>query len=227
MTHLVVLSGGMDSATALYWALARTRDVKAISFDYGQRHRTELDYAAKLAAHADVPHQIFPVGISALAPTSSLTNPDIEVPHGHYEEESMKATVVPNRNMTFISLAVASAMAMGGGKVVVGVHDGDHAVYADCRREFINSMRTSIDLATEGAVELVAPFVDISKADIATTGGDLGVPYELTWSCYEGGDIHCGRCGTCVERAEALALAGVDDPTEYADPDFWKETTNG
>jgi 7-cyano-7-deazaguanine synthase len=218
---VVVLSGGMDSATALYQAKADGFDVYAISFDYGQRHKKELDYARELALKAKVVehHIVNLTNITELISNSSLTNESIEVPEGHYAAENMKLTVVPNRNMIMYSVAIGYAVNIKAKAIYVGVHSGDHAIYPDCRPEFIDFLDKIAKSANEGFIEedfqVKAPFVFKSKADIARIGTELGVPYELTWSCYKGGDKHCGKCGTCVERKEAFELAGITDPTEY------------
>ena len=220
MRSLVVVSGGMDSATALWWAIDSGRDVpEVVSFDYGQRHRRELQSAAELAAACRIPHLVVDVPLAQLAPGSALTG-DIEVPHGHYSAETMTATVVPNRNMTFIALATARAAQLGCEEVVVGVHAGDHPIYPDCRPEFIDAISAATQLAV--GVKVTAPFVHMLKSEICEAGDLLGVPWAETWSCYEGGAQHCGKCGTCVERAEAFADAGVHDPTVYTDPEYWK-----
>jgi 7-cyano-7-deazaguanine synthase len=144
---------------------------------------------------------------------------DIEVPHGHYAAPSMAITIVPNRNAIMLSVAYGAAVADEAEIVAIGVHAGDHFIYPDCRAPFIESYDAMQRLAVEGCghpdLRLYAPFVEESKADIVRLGAGLGVPFELTWSCYEGGEIHCGQCGTCVERKEAFALANVPDPTEY------------
>lgn len=221
MKSIVVVSGGMDSAAALWWAIDSGRVVpEVVSFDYGQRHRRELQSAAELASSVRLPHLVVDVPLGALAPSSALTG-DIDVPHGHYSADTMTATVVPNRNMTFIALAAARAAQLGCEEVVVGVHAGDHPIYPDCRPEFIDAVSQATELAV--GVTVNAPFVHMTKADIAKAGDVLGVPWAETWSCYEGGTVHCGRCGTCVERAEAFAEAGVDDPTAYQDPTYWKQ----
>ena len=189
-----------------------------LSIDYGQRHRCELQRAAAICAAIDVPHQT--ADLSAIRPLlagSSLTSPEIEVAEGHYTEENMKTTVVPNRNMILLALATGHALSIKADQIAYAAHSGDHAIYPDCRNEFADAMAEAIRLCDWNQVELNRPFVDWTKADIARRGAALGVPFEQTWSCYKGGELHCGRCGTCIERREAFDLAGIDDPTPYAD----------
>lgn len=218
---VVVFSGGMDSTTLLWQTKKRHDAVRALSFDYGQRHKVELEYAKRLAKTADVPWDL--IDMSSLAKHlkgSSQTDIAMEVPHGHYTDESMKLTVVPNRNMIMLAAAVGYAIGHGYGKVCFAAHSGDHDIYPDCREKFVHVLRHAIVLATEWTpVKLWAPFVHMTKAQICAEGAALGVPFELTWSCYEGDDMrgHCGKCGTCVERIEAFKLAGVPDPTKYQD----------
>ncbi len=198
---------------------------RLVSFDYGQRHRKELDYAALCAERLDVPHDIIDLrGIGAALTGSALTD-DIDVPDGHYAEESMRITVVPNRNAIMLSVAFGVAAARGDQAVATAVHGGDHFIYPDCRPAFTESFEAMQKAALDGYAEvsLFTPFVHRTKADIVTEGARCGTPFELTWSCYKGGETHCGRCGTCVERREAFHLAGVADPTPYEDPDFWVE----
>jgi 7-cyano-7-deazaguanine synthase len=149
---------------------------------------------------------------------SSQSDPNIAVPHGHYTDESMKQTVVPNRNMLMLSVAVAWAISVKADSVCYGAHAGDRAIYPDCREEFASAFNTAALLADWHQVSLSRPFVDMSKAEIVTLGRTLEVPFGQTWSCYEGGEKHCGLCGTCVERAEAFREAAVEDPTEYESP---------
>jgi 7-cyano-7-deazaguanine synthase len=209
---LVVFSGGMDSATLLLKACQEFERVEAISFNYNQRHRKELQYAVGFCEEYCIPHQI--VALPAeLFVGSSQTSQNIAVPHGHYTEESMKVTVVPNRNMVMLSFAVAHAVDALD-EVWMGMHAGDHAIYPDCRPPFVTAMGWAIEVATENKVCFWAPFITKTKREIALIGQALQVPWNLTWSCYEGGDIHCGLCGTCVERKEALS--GFD-PTIYKD----------
>lgn len=216
---VVVLSGGMDSATALYQAKADSFDLYAISFDYGQRHKKELDYARKIARVAEVKehHIIDLTNITNLISNSALTSKDVDVPEGHYAQENMKTTVVPNRNMIMASIAIGYAVNIKAERVYLGVHTGDHAIYPDCRPQFIKALDLCGYLANEGfgKVEIKAPFIHMTKAEIVKLGNTLKVPYELTYSCYKGGENHCGRCGTCTERREAFKLAGVNDPTQY------------
>ena len=158
-----------------------------------------------------------------------LETDDVAVPDGHYAEETMKITVVPNRNAIMLTIAFGLAAAQGAEAVAVAVHGGDHFIYPDCRPGFIDSFQVMQDHALDGYanVRLQAPFVTISKADIVAEGARHGTPFADTWSCYKGGAHHCGRCGTCVERREAFHLAGVADPTVYEDPDFWRHATGG
>lgn len=223
---VVLLSGGMDS-TALAASVAESGTPwHAVSVDYGQRHRRELDSARAVAEHYGVPHTV--IDLSALTQLvfggSALTGAG-EVPEGHYAAETMAATVVPNRNAIFLNLAVGYAVAHGCDTVLTAVHAGDHPIYADCRPEFIDAANAAAQAGTDNLVSIEAPFVRIGKDDIAAIGEHCRAPFVLTWSCYAGGETHCGRCGTCVERAEAFHLAGVPDPTEYADPTFWRTAT--
>jgi 7-cyano-7-deazaguanine synthase len=222
---LVVLSGGMDSTTLAYLA-ATEGPVVAVSFDYGQRHRIELEYAATTAREIGAEHVVVPMAWLApmIAGRSALVTDDVPVPEGHYAADTMAATVVPNRNAIMLNVAAGIAIARGMDRVGTGVHAGDHFVYPDCRPEFIALTNEALRVGNAGfAVEdfhLWAPFVNISKTDIAILGDELSVRWLDTWSCYVGGDAHCGKCGTCVERREAFRDAGVDDPTFYNDPDF-------
>lgn len=226
---VVIVSGGMDSVTLAHWVQANiTHEVHGLSFDYGQRHKKELGYATRLVnTRILTTHQVVDLSnVNALVSASSLTNPDIDIPDGHYAEETMKATVVPNRNMVMLSLAIGYAVTIkASAGVWFGVHGGDHFIYPDCRPDFIRYLNNAAYFGNEGFVNWVAdvvtaPFSSIDKARIAEIGKELGVDYSQTWSCYKGGDVHCGRCGTCVERKEAFRLSRVLDPTEYADPEF-------
>jgi 7-cyano-7-deazaguanine synthase len=220
---VVSLSGGMDSTTLLAHVLDRGSDALALSFDYGQRHVRELDAACTIAAHYDVEHHVIDLtSVGRLLTGSALTDSSVDVPEGHYAAETMRATVVPNRNAIMANIAIGVASSRGADCVALGIHAGDHAVYPDCRPEFIAALRHLSATALDGfpTPRIETPFAVWSKTDIARRAGVLGVPLEKTWSCYKGGERHCGRCGTCVERIEAIRSAGLTDPTRYADPAF-------
>lgn len=215
MKAVVVLSGGLDSTTLLYDVIAQGYEVSAISFNYGQKHNKELTFAAQTCKKLGVPHKIADLSVlNDLAP-SALTRDDIDIPEGEYDDEVMKVTVVPNRNMVLLSLATSYAISFGAEKLFYGAHAGDHTIYPDCRKEFIDSMTESIKLCDWANVKLEAPYWDIDKGDIAIKGKELNVDYSLTWTCYVGGEKACGKCGACVERLEAFEKAGVKDPIEY------------
>ena len=204
-----VFSGGMDSTTLLYHLLDQGDEVLALSLDYGQRHRKELEFAAHTCQRLGVAHEIADIrGAGRLLSGSALTSDEIDVPHGHYEDVSMRSTVVPNRNMIMMAIAGGHAIAQGCERLAVAVHAGDHAVYPDCRPRFIRDFAAALRSGNYEAVAVYAPFLEWSKTDIVQLGLKLGIDYERdTWSCYEGGAEPCGACGTCVERAEALAAA--------------------
>ena len=212
---VVLVSGGLDSSTLAAYIKAGGGEPFALSFDYGQRHRKELDAAINVCRHFNIPHTL--VDLHTLQPlisNSSLTG-NTPIPDGHYAEESMKQTVVPNRNMIMLSIATGYAINIGARTVAYAAHAGDHTIYPDCRASFVQALAAAIKLCDWKDVTLISPFVMKTKADIVALGKDLDVPYALTWSCYKGGDIHCGTCGTCVERIEAFKLSGVTDPTLY------------
>jgi 7-cyano-7-deazaguanine synthase len=213
---VLIYSGGIDSTVLLYDLLNSGHDVQALSVNYGQRHSKELDCAKSLCKQLNVEHHV--ADLTALNPLlsgSSLTSPHVQVPEGHYEDESMKATVVPNRNMILLSIATGWAMSTGASSVSYAAHSGDRAIYPDCREEFSDAMNSVMEIAGWDKVSLNRPFSSLTKADIVKLGDELDVPFEQTWSCYKGGQVHCGVCGTCVERREAFQLAGVTDPTIY------------
>jgi len=215
MKAVLILSGGMDSTTLLYDLIDQGYEVSAVTFDYDQKHKKEILCAQKTCAKLGIPHKIvgLPV-LNELAP-SSLTRTDWNVPEGHYAEETMKQTVVPNRNMVFLSLAAAYAIGIGAGHLYYAAHAGDHAIYPDCRPVFVSAMATSLHLCDWNDLVLHAPYLWLSKGDIAKRGTGLAVDYADTWSCYKGGDRACGKCGACTERLEAFREAGVADPLEY------------
>lgn len=204
MKTILIYSGGMDSTTLLYKLRKAGDKVLCISFDYGQRHKKELSAAKKICAQLKIPHKIIDIkSVKDLMRGSALTS-NIKVPEGHYKDKTMKRTVVPNRNMIFISLAIAAAVSMKFDRVAIAVHAGDHAIYPDCRPLFIQKMRAVSKIANYETVDVYAPFLHITKRDIALLGRKLKVPFEDTWTCYKGLAKACGKCGACTERAEAL-----------------------
>jgi 7-cyano-7-deazaguanine synthase len=215
---IVTFSGGMDSATLIAFLLRDGHEVIALGIDYGQRHRVELQYADRFSRRMGIRIESADLrGITRLLSGSSLTDPAIPVPLGHYESQSMKQTVVPNRNMLLLATAAAFAVGEKAQYIAYAAHAGDHAIYPDCRPAFADAMAAAIALCDWEPPALIRPFIDKTKADIARLGADIGVPFELTWSCYQGGDRHCGACGTCIERREAFVIAGLKDPTDYDD----------
>ncbi|RWX79064.1 7-cyano-7-deazaguanine synthase QueC [Neorhizobium lilium] len=227
MKTIVVCSGGLDSVSLAHRVAAQQDLAGLVSFDYGQRHRKELDYAARCARRLGVFHEIIDMTAIGAHLTGSALTDDIAVLDGHYAEETMRVTVVPNRNAIMLAIAFGVAATRQAEAVAIAVHGGDHFIYPDCRPGFIDAFQAMQDQALDGyaSVKLLAPYVNGSKADIVTDGARHATPFAETWSCYKGGDRHCGRCGTCVERREAFHLAGVEDPTDYEDEDFWKAAT--
>lgn len=225
MKTLVICSGGLDSVTLAHKVAAERTLTRLVSFDYGQRHKKELDSAQLCALRLGVPHDIVDISaVGRLLTGSALTSGE-PVPEGHYAEDTMRITVVPNRNAIMLAIAFGIAAAEQADAVAAAVHGGDHFIYPDCRPDFVEAFETMQRHALDGLanITLYTPFVRLSKADIVREGARLGVPFAETWSCYQGGERHCGRCGTCVERREAFDLAGVEDPTSYEDPDYWVE----
>ena len=218
MKALVLFSGGLDSTVLAAQLQADGVETRLLSIDYGQRHAKELDKAEKIAHALGLPHRILRLpDLGPLLGGSSLTDDQVELPEGHYAEESMKATVVPNRNMILLALAGGHALSIGFDTIAYAAHAGDHTICPDCRPEFADAMEKALGLADWQNLNLHRPFVNFRKEELVRKGNELGAPLELTWSCYAGRDKHCGKCGTCVERKEAFALAKVEDPTEYED----------
>jgi 7-cyano-7-deazaguanine synthase len=212
---IVIISGGMDSTTLIYDVKQQGYKVYALSFNYNQRHKKELLFAKKTCKKLQIPHKIVNLyALNDLAP-SSLTRKNQAVPEGHYKSESMKQTVVPNRNMVMLSLAAAHAMGIGATKLFYGAHAGDHAIYPDCRPKFVKAMYNAIRLADWNIVELKAPYLNLDKGDIAILGKKLSVDYSFSWTCYKGKKKACGKCGACQERLEAFKKAKIKDPIEY------------
>lgn len=228
MKTIVICSGGLDSVSLAHKVAAEHELIGLVSFDYGQRHKKELEFAARCGERLGVPYDLIDMRHIGrhLSGSALIDNPadDLEVPDGHYAEETMKITVVPNRNAIMLAIAFGIGAAKGADAVAAAVHGGDHFIYPDCRPEFATAFEAMQKQALEGYadIRLYTPFIHQPKSAIVTEGLRHNTPFADTWSCYKGGALHCGRCGTCVERREAFDLAGVDDPTPYADPDFWK-----
>ncbi|WP_339879838.1 7-cyano-7-deazaguanine synthase QueC [Pseudidiomarina gelatinasegens] len=213
---VVIYSGGMDSFTVLHHALKQGHDVYALSFNYGQRHVRELDAAAAVCNSLGINHKIVDItAINTLLAGSSLTS-DIEIPEGHYEAESMQSTVVPNRNMILLALAIGYAVSIKAEAVYYGAHSGDHAIYPDCRPEFVEKMNAVSLIANYEPIPIEVPFLTNTKAEILAAGLAMGLDYAQTWTCYNGREQACGKCGACVERLEAFAANNCVDPLPYA-----------
>lgn len=206
----------MDSVVALYRAARESEVVAALSFHYGSKHNDrEIPFARWHAERLGIPHLTIPLDFIGEQFESDLLQKGGEIPLGHYEEESMKKTVVPFRNGIMLAIAGGLAESREADGLVIAAHAGDHAIYPDCREGFMQAMAEAIRLGTYARIELLRPFIAMTKAEIAAEGGQFGIDFSKTWSCYVGGPVHCGECGTCVERREAFALAGIPDPTEY------------
>jgi 7-cyano-7-deazaguanine synthase len=215
---VVLVSGGMDSVTALYDAVKRYDIVTGVSFDYGAKHNDkEIPFAAFHCQKLGIGHEVISLDFINRVFKSDLLKSGGAIPEGHYEEETMKQTVVPFRNGIMMAIVAGYAESVEAKGLVIAAHAGDHAVYPDCREDFMKSMGDAIRLGTYLQVEVIRPFIAMSKAEIAKRGQELGVDYSRTWSCYKGDDVHCGKCGTCVERREAFITAGMKDPTVYKD----------
>jgi 7-cyano-7-deazaguanine synthase len=227
---VVLISGGLDSTTLLYYVISQKYEPYVLSFDYGQRHKKELECAKNICKELNVPHEIVDVSsINKLIAKGSLAGKEI-VPKGHYAEEIMKQTVVPNRNMIMLSIAVGYAATVGAETVFYGPHKGDSTIYPDCRKEFVKAIDTAVYLGNlwenDGrSVTIIAPFIDMSKSDIVALGLKLQVPFEKTWSCYEGKERPCSKelCGTCFERVESFLDNNVKDP--LLTDEEWKAAT--
>ena len=211
---ILILSGGMDSVTLLYDY--QQQIALCISFDYGSNHNArEIPFARMHCERLGIRHVVIPLAFMSEYFKSSLLEGGEAIPEGHYADENMKSTVVPFRNGIMLSVAVGMAESMGLKHVMMANHGGDHTIYPDCRPEFVDSFSKAAEAGTYVGVTLVSPYTNMTKADIARRGKELGIDYAETWSCYKGGEHHCGKCGTCVERREALAAAGIEDMTVY------------
>lgn len=213
-TSVIIVSGGMDSITLLYDK--KDEIALGISFDYGSNHNArEIPFAKMHCERLGIEHIIIPLDFMHQYFKSSLLQGADAIPEGHYADANMKSTVVPFRNGIMLAIAVGIAESRNLTKVLVANHGGDHTIYPDCRPEFISAIDAAASAGTYGNVKVCAPYTNITKTDIAAIGKHLGIDYAETWSCYKGGEKHCGKCGTCVERKEALKGAGIEDNTEY------------
>ena len=211
---IIILSGGMDSSTLLYDQ--QQRIALAISYDYGSNHNAkEIPFAQWHCKQLGIEHIVIPLDFMSRYFQSSLLNGGDAIPEGQYDEENMKSTVVPFRNGIMLAIAAGIAESRGLQYVMMANHGGDHTIYPDCRPEFVKAMSEATKAGTFPGIEILAPYTNITKSDIARRGNELGIDFSKTWSCYKGGEKHCGKCGTCVERIEALRDAGIEDPTEY------------
>ena len=211
---VLIVSGGMDSITMLYEY--KERIALGISFDYGSNHNArEIPFAAMHCERLGIKHIVINLGFMHQYFKSSLLEGAAAIPEGNYDEENMKSTVVPFRNGIMLSIAAGVAESNGLKYVMMANHGGDHTIYPDCRPEFVSAMSEATRLGTYPGIEVLAPYTGITKSDIARHGKALGIDYAETWSCYKGGEHHCGKCGTCRERIEALADAGIEDHTVY------------
>lgn len=206
---VIVLSGGMDSVTLLHDY--RDRIALAVTFDYGSNHNArEIECARINCRNLGVEHIVIPLKFMGEYFESSLLSGADAIPEGHYADENMKSTVVPFRNGIMLSVACGLAESRGLKHVMLANHSGDHAIYPDCRKGFVDAMSEAMRQGTYDGVTIIAPYTEITKNDIARRGVEIGVDYSLTYSCYKGGEKHCGRCGTCVERREAMLAAGLE-----------------
>jgi 7-cyano-7-deazaguanine synthase len=216
MKVCVLLSGGMDSVVALYEAHQSHDVVACLSFDYGSKHNArEIPFAALHASRLEIPHHVISLDFINQLFKSDLLKSGGAIPDGHYAEDSMKQTVVPFRNGIMLSIAAGFAESIDADAIVIAAHSGDHAIYPDCREPFMQAMCSAIQNGTYANLEILRPFIHHNKAGIARRGAELGIHFEETWSCYKGDEIHCGSCGTCVERREAFLHANLPDPTKY------------
>ena len=216
MKTVVLLSGGMDSITAFHQVKLGHEVVAALSFDYGSKHNArEIPFAKLHADRAGIPHRTIDLGFMNECFASDLLKSGGEIPDGHYAQDNMKRTVVPFRNGIMLAVACGFAESIEAEALAIAAHSGDHAIYPDCREPFMQAMGAAMEEGTYARICLMRPFIAMDKAAIARRGTELGIDFSETWSCYKGGEIHCGTCGTCVERREAFLLAGLSDPTVY------------
>lgn len=216
MKVLPVVSGGMDSVTMLHDLVYQGYEIdEVISYNYGQRHVKELDYVAWNVHKLRLKHKIIDISFLAQLLDNSALTGDTEVPEGHYEQDNMSLTVVPNRNMILSAIAIGRAVNNDADAIALGVHAGDHAIYPDCRPEFVSALRTAALIANYKPIDVIAPYLAMDKGKIIARGLTIGVDYEHTWTCYKGLEQACGVCGSCQERLEGFSDNGIPDPLQY------------
>ena len=216
---ILIASGGLDSTTLMHRLLHEKKEIFALTFDYGQKHLKEIEFARKNCEKFSISHKLISLKEltqAGLFGNSSLTS-DREIPEGHYEDENMMSTVVPNRNMIMLSMALAYAISIGAGEIYYGAHAGDHEIYPDCRPSFVEAMQQVARLCHYWPIEIQTPYLHVAKSDIVREGLELNVDYSMTWTCYKGGKYACGKCGSCIERLEAFKAIGIEDLLQYQD----------
>ncbi len=217
-SSVVLLSGGLDSTTLLAKLAAENRRLIALSIDYGQRHKREIEAAKEICKTLGVELRIVDLTtLKNVFGSNSLTDDSVPVFEGNYDPESIKTSVVPARNLIFIAIATALAISEKCETIAYAAHGGDHEIYPDCRPEFAEKLDAVVQISAWHNVRLERPFVALSKTEIVRLGNALSAPLSKTWSCYNGGEKHCGKCSTCLERKSAFAAANVQDPTIYAE----------
>lgn len=210
---VVVLSGGLDSTTLLYHLIDEGHEVKALSINYQQKHSKELGFAKSICEHVGIEHRLVELqGLSAVLNNNALTNSEIDIPTGEYQEGTIQVTTVPNRNMIFLAVAIGWAAGMKFNGVAFGAHAGEHTNYPDCKRPFAEAMNAAGLVCDWNPIEVHAPFIDWNKGQIVERGLEIGVPFEMTWSCYNGREQPCGECSTCIDRAQAFEINNSLDP---------------
>ena len=222
----LIYSGGSDSYTLLHYLLAGELEVDCLSFDYDQRHRKELAYATAECKRLGLRHHVLPIPFLRFLSTTSALTSKTPVPEGFYAADNMKQTVVPNRNMILLAIGASYAINNGCDVLAYGAHAGDHDIYPDCRADFIVAMAQALAICDWKRLQLYAPFTAQDKRGIYAWGLQHGLDYSRAWTCYKGGDLACGKCGSCVERLHAFHDIGNDDPLQYADREYWKTVVN-
>lgn len=226
MKVVQLISGGLDSTVLAYELASKGQLTALLSVNYAQIHKRELGYAEQTALRLQVPHHIVNLqSATKLLKGSALTDQSVQVPVGHYAQENMKLTIVPNRNAMMLSIAYAWALSLGADAIAFAAHAGDHAIYPDCRESFVKALEMAFNIGSDWnePIRILSPYVTMTKADIVMRGAELSVPFHLTWTCYGNGERPCGRCGTCVERLEAFNEVGIEDPWSYQDREYWRD----